>query len=291
MAALVKVKPFALDDVLAGEVPLLLVAAGIQDPGNLGTMLRSAEAFGATGAVLAEGTVSPWNSKAVRAAAGSVFRLALTKTGFASAVQAFHERGITLIGTSSHKGTPLQEADLNRPVALLIGSEGTLALVTEAELNLIPRPKARGLLVPHFTSLAAALDALAVCLEFQPSAVELLDKMLASYPESADLAAEIRACEHEGDRITHDVIQRMNQTFVTPIDREDILQLSKATLTPENWRQLAEFTELTELWLDETNATDDDSLYRSDGSSWCPSWCSPVPGYARLRPPIFSRMS
>src|SRR5437660_12088730 len=57
---------------------------------------------------------------------------------------------------------------------------------------------------------------------------ELLDKMLASYPESADLAAEIRACEHEGDRITHGVIQRMNQTFVTPIDREDILQLSKA---------------------------------------------------------------
>jgi predicted phosphate transport protein (TIGR00153 family) len=59
-------------------------------------------------------------------------------------------------------------------------------------------------------------------------AAELLDEMLAGYPETADLAVEIRACEHEGDHITHQVIQRLNQTFVTPIDREDILQLSSA---------------------------------------------------------------
>ena len=61
---------------------------------------------------------------------------------------------------------------------LVIGSEGTLAVVTEAELNLVPRPKARGLLVPHFASLAAAMDALAACLEFGPSAVELMDQLL-----------------------------------------------------------------------------------------------------------------
>jgi FAD/FMN-containing dehydrogenase/Fe-S oxidoreductase len=60
---------------------------------------------------------------------------------------------------------------------LVIGSEGTLALVTEAEVGLLPRPKVRGLLVPHFASLAAAMDALAACLEFGPSAVELLDKL------------------------------------------------------------------------------------------------------------------
>jgi len=57
---------------------------------------------------------------------------------------------------------------------------------------------------------------------------ELLEQMLAGYPESAGLAADIRDCEHEGDRITHDVIQRLNQTFVTPIEREDILQLASA---------------------------------------------------------------
>jgi FAD/FMN-containing dehydrogenase/Fe-S oxidoreductase len=63
-------------------------------------------------------------------------------------------------------------------VPLLVGSEGTLAVVAEAELGLVARPKHRGLLVPQFDSLAAALDALAVCLEFWPSAVELMDKML-----------------------------------------------------------------------------------------------------------------
>jgi FAD/FMN-containing dehydrogenase/Fe-S oxidoreductase len=61
---------------------------------------------------------------------------------------------------------------------LIVGSEGTLAIITEAELGLLPRPKARGLLVPQFASLSAAMDALAVCLEMQPSAVELLDHLL-----------------------------------------------------------------------------------------------------------------
>lgn len=63
-------------------------------------------------------------------------------------------------------------------VPLLVGSEGTLAVSAEAELGLVARPKHRGLLVPQFDSLAAALDALALCLEFWPSAVELMDRML-----------------------------------------------------------------------------------------------------------------
>ncbi len=57
---------------------------------------------------------------------------------------------------------------------------------------------------------------------------ELIEQLLADYPESAGLAAEIRDCEHEGDRLTHDVIQRLNHTFVTPIEREDILELASA---------------------------------------------------------------
>src|SRR5947209_5882651 len=61
---------------------------------------------------------------------------------------------------------------------LVIGGEGTLAVVAEAELALIPRPRARGLLVPHFSSLGAALDSLADCLDAKPSAVELMDSML-----------------------------------------------------------------------------------------------------------------
>jgi len=57
-------------------------------------------------------------------------------------------------------------------------------------------------------------------------AAELLDEMLRSFPEHNDLARSILLCEQEGDRITYDMIQRLNSTFVTPIDREDILALA-----------------------------------------------------------------
>jgi len=54
----------------------------------------------------------------------------------------------------------------------------------------------------------------------------LLDEMLADFPERADLARDIVICEHEGDRITHDIHTRLNSSFVTPFDREDILELT-----------------------------------------------------------------
>jgi uncharacterized protein len=59
-------------------------------------------------------------------------------------------------------------------------------------------------------------------------AADLLDQMLRNYPETKALARDILICEQEGDRITHDLIQRLNHTFVTPIDREDILELASA---------------------------------------------------------------
>src|SRR3954468_24641387 len=57
-------------------------------------------------------------------------------------------------------------------------------------------------------------------------AADLLDQMLATYPDRAELSRDILVCEQEGDRITHDIIHRLNQTFVTPIDREDIYELA-----------------------------------------------------------------
>src|ERR1700754_3679770 len=59
-------------------------------------------------------------------------------------------------------------------------------------------------------------------------AADLLDQMLRNFPETAGLARDILICEQEGDRITHDIVQRLNQTFVTPIDREDILELASS---------------------------------------------------------------
>ncbi len=125
VAALVRCPAFTVDDVLAkSPAGPVLAIAGVQDPGNLGTILRSAEAFGAAGALLGEGTVSPFNSKAVRASAGSVFRLPIARVKLAEILPQMRSQGLRLVATSSHKGTPLREAQLTGPLAVFIGSEG-----------------------------------------------------------------------------------------------------------------------------------------------------------------------
>jgi len=124
VAALVRVKQFALEDVFAPEPALVVVAAGLQDPGNLGTIVRSAEAFGATGILLGERTVSAWNWKAVRASAGSMFRVPVVRVEIASAIRETKARGVRVLATSSHKGTMIGECNLGEPVAIVVGNEG-----------------------------------------------------------------------------------------------------------------------------------------------------------------------
>ena len=68
-------------------------------------------------------------------------------------------------------------------------------------------------------------------------AAGLLDRMMSSYPERSGLARDILICEQEGDRITHDIIQRLNQTFVTPIDREDIYELASGLDDIVDWTE------------------------------------------------------
>jgi len=130
VAALVRLKEFTIDDVLQRvQVGPVLIVVGLQDPGNLGTILRSAEAFGSAGVILGEGTASPFNSKAIRASAGSIFRLpaigAKTGGGLQAISAKFRQQGVRLIATSSHKGTPLDQANLIAPSAVFVGSEGS----------------------------------------------------------------------------------------------------------------------------------------------------------------------
>jgi TrmH family RNA methyltransferase len=106
------------------NAPLVLVLAGIQDPGNLGTMLRSAEAFGATGVVSLPGTVSAWNPKSVRASAGSVFRLPLLAVGVEECFTRLREAGVKVWTTTVHEAEPADLVNLAGPVACFIGSEG-----------------------------------------------------------------------------------------------------------------------------------------------------------------------
>jgi TrmH family RNA methyltransferase len=125
VAALLKLRSFSSAQLLdrAADGPFV-VAAGLQDPGNLGTILRSAEAFGAAGIFLTEGTVSPYNSKVLRGSAGSIFRLPFLQLSSAELIPLLRERGVRLLATSSHKGTPLSEANWSLPLAIFIGNEG-----------------------------------------------------------------------------------------------------------------------------------------------------------------------
>jgi len=130
VAALMRLKEFSFADVLERlQVGPVIVLAGLQDPGNLGTILRSAEAFGSAGVVLGEGTVSPFNSKVIRASAGSIFRLPVILTKAAGGLEEISAKlraqSVRLIATSSHKGTPLDQTDLRGPVAVFVGSEGS----------------------------------------------------------------------------------------------------------------------------------------------------------------------
>jgi RNA methyltransferase, TrmH family len=125
VAALVRYRQHSLEDVLGRlQVGPVVAVAGVQDPGNLGTILRSAEAFGASGALLGEGTVSPFNPKVVRGSAGSIFRLPVVRVKLGDALALLREREVRLVATSSHKGTQLPEANLSGPIAVFIGGEG-----------------------------------------------------------------------------------------------------------------------------------------------------------------------
>jgi TrmH family RNA methyltransferase len=128
VAALMVPPVYGLDDVMGGgdAAPLILIAVGLQDPGNLGTLVRSAEAFGAAGVLTTPGTVSGWNQKALRASVGSVFRVPVVGV-MASEIEGLKERGLRLIAAVGSDGdgvTAAQEMDFTSGCAVMIGNEG-----------------------------------------------------------------------------------------------------------------------------------------------------------------------
>jgi len=126
VAALVEAPQFTVQAMFPsapGPAPLVVIAAGLQDPGNLGTLVRSAEAFGATGMILLPGTVSLWNAKTLRASSGSAFRLPVLALTAEAAFTALRDQGMRIIAAVARDGD--SEADLRGPSALLIGNEGS----------------------------------------------------------------------------------------------------------------------------------------------------------------------
>ncbi len=110
--------------VTQSTAPLLLILAGLQDPGNLGTILRSAEAFGANGVICLPGTVSAWNPKAVRASAGSVFRVPVITATPESAFTHLRAAGIETLVATAATAPAADRIRLAHATAFLIGNEG-----------------------------------------------------------------------------------------------------------------------------------------------------------------------
>ena len=121
--ALVRPPEWTIEQVFQG-CSLVVVLDGIQDPGNAGAILRSAEAFGATGAILLSGTAHPANPKTLRASAGSLFRLACAEGITARQARAeCASRRVQVYATSPGAGRRVEDCDLTRPSAVVFGSE------------------------------------------------------------------------------------------------------------------------------------------------------------------------
>lgn len=119
--ALVRLPTWEPDSVFGG---LTVALDGIQDPGNAGTIVRSAEAFGASGAVFLKGSAAPTNPKALRASAGSLFRLPfLQKIGADEYLELANSRGKTLYCGDTREGVALFDAGLSKDSSIVIGSE------------------------------------------------------------------------------------------------------------------------------------------------------------------------
>jgi TrmH family RNA methyltransferase len=111
----------ALDD----PPQMVMMLAAVQDPGNVGAIIRAAEACGATGVITAEGTADPFGWKAIRGSMGSIFRVRVaTRQPLDAAVEAARARGVHIYAAVPAGGVPLCECNLRGATAVLLGGEG-----------------------------------------------------------------------------------------------------------------------------------------------------------------------
>jgi RNA methyltransferase, TrmH family len=139
VVALARGHAWTLGEVLAADPALVVIAVDVQDPGNIGAIVRAAEAAGATGVIAAGTSAAPFGWKVLRGAMGSAFRLPVVKLpDVDEGIRACRDRGMRLIATATD-GVPLERVALDHPCAILVGAEGTglpQALVDAADTRL-----------------------------------------------------------------------------------------------------------------------------------------------------------
>jgi len=123
IAAVVSHRPAVLDELKSGPGPLLVVLDRIQDPGNLGTIIRTADAAGSDAVLLLPPSCDPFMQKTVRSTAGSIFNIPVVQTQPERLLPFLRDRGIRLAVTSLDARDSVYDADLDGPVALVFGNE------------------------------------------------------------------------------------------------------------------------------------------------------------------------
>ncbi|UKS27287.1 RNA methyltransferase [Paenibacillus sp. HWE-109] len=122
--AIVARPQLGIDELLAGEHDLVVVLDGVQDPGNLGTIIRSADAVGANAVVLGRGTVDLYNPKTIRSTMGSMYHLPIVEADLGVLLPLARERGVRLVTTSLQAERSCYDTDLRQPTWLILGNEG-----------------------------------------------------------------------------------------------------------------------------------------------------------------------
>ena len=124
IAATVRIPEAAMDGPWPPRLALLL--EDLQDPGNVGTLIRSAKAFGAEAVWVSPATVNVWNPKVIRASAGAVFGLPVARVPLVGQIRQLRSVGVRVVAAVAQQaeGVSAAECDLRRPCALLIGNEG-----------------------------------------------------------------------------------------------------------------------------------------------------------------------
>ncbi len=112
-----------LRELSLADTPLIAVSDGIQDPGNLGTLIRTADAAGSDALIILPGTCDPFMPKTVRATAGSIFNIPVLSAGPEQMVRWLGKGSIDLIVADAHASKTIYDADLRRPVAFVFGNE------------------------------------------------------------------------------------------------------------------------------------------------------------------------
>ncbi|OAS15423.1 rRNA methyltransferase [Paenibacillus oryzisoli] len=123
VVAIVRRPQVGMDELLAGEHDLVVVLDGVQDPGNLGTIIRSADAVGAKAVVLGRGTVDLFNPKTIRSTMGSMYHLPIVEADLGALLPRARERGVRLVTTSLQAQGSCYDTDLRQPTWLIFGNE------------------------------------------------------------------------------------------------------------------------------------------------------------------------